>query len=88
LETCLALHGLQSRSERHREREYECACVCVSVRVSVCVCVCGLSHDVVHVFDIACVQSRSGRVMTHVRMSHVTRMNQSCHTYESVMSHI
>jgi len=27
-------------------------------------------------------------VMSHISMSHVTRMNESCHTYEWVMSHI
>ena len=26
--------------------------------------------------------------MSHIRMSHVTHMNESCHTYEWVMSHI
>ena len=27
-------------------------------------------------------------VMTNIRMSHVTHMNESCHTYEWIMSHI
>jgi len=30
----------------------------------------------------------SARVVSHIWMSHVTRVNQSCHTYEWVMSHI
>jgi len=29
-----------------------------------------------------------GRVMSHTWMSHVTHINESCHTYEGGMSHI
>jgi len=34
------------------------------------------------------VMSHIEWVMSHIRMSHVTRMNASCHTYEWVMSHM
>jgi len=39
-------------------------------------------------FLCAMTRLRVNWVMSHIWMSHVTHMNDSCHTYERVMSHI
>jgi len=75
-----------------------CARVCVSVCVCVCVCVCvwerERERESVCLCESACVclcvcVSVSPRYGSQPsRISHVTPMNESCHTYEWAMSHI
>ena len=78
--------------------------LCVCVRVCVCVCVweggmgglwcvcCNVNQSASTMSQITHINESCHtyeRVMSHIRMGHVTRMNElrhgSCHTYERVM---
>ena len=71
-----------------------CACVCVCMcvplvwevsmlRIAPCVCVCAC----VCVYACVCVWERdtSESFVSHIRISHVTHVNESCYTHEMVM---
>jgi len=71
---------------------YVCACVCVHVRVCMCVrecacmcvsvCACVCEYVRVCVCVCGCVIASCPVVPIIVQMSHVTHMNESCHTHE------
>ena len=68
-----------------------CVCLCVSTCVCVCVYLCGYGKIEVERADTWNQQEIHKKAMIHssyIWMSHVAHMNESCPTYEWVMSHI
>ena len=66
-----------------------CVCLCVCVRVSVCVCVCARVCVCVCERESAASETLTrvneschtcGRVVSHIWMSHVIPVDESCHT--------
>ena len=44
------------------------------------------THTHTHIHICICISHKFRRLMSHIWMSHITRMNESCHSYESVTS--
>jgi len=62
--------------------------VCTAVCVTACVTVCYAVRVAVGVASCLCPVPTCKWVMSHIWMSHHTRMNESCHVHEQVMAHV